>query len=487
MNIIIGFGRLMSEGGVIMSIIGRVEEKRQLEKYYRTGRPELVIVYGRRRVGKTFLIKEFFNDKLTFYFSGIVGVPGQINLLRFDKAVTEHGGDVKTPSKNWFDAFDKLKILLKRSPGERKVIFIDEMPWLDTGKSYFLSAFDDFWNTWASSNPDILFIGCGSATSWIAKKIFRNKGGLHNRVTGRMYLAPFTISECEMFMKSRNIDITRYQLAECYMIFGGIPYYLSCFERGLSFSQNVDKLCFFQNAPLKNEYDDLFISLFNNPHRHIAIIETLAKNNKGFNRNDILRISGLQSNGHLTTALNELEQCDFIERTSCFNKKRNGVYYYLKDPFTLFYLRFMRNNDSQDEYFWTNYKDDGGHRAWSGYAFERLCRMHIGQIKKKLGIFGVSTVISSWRSKSGVPGAQIDLIIQRKDGVTNLCEIKYTLHPYEITKSVAGDLERRKMVFIEETGTRQAIHITMITTYGIAEKGYTGLINSEVKLDDFFK
>ena len=469
-----------------MAIIGRKAEMRELERYYNSERPELIIVYGRRRVGKTYLIKEYFGNSFAFYFTGSIGVKNTVNLANFDKAIREYGGEMKTASKDWSEAFGKLKALLQKSTIKRKVVFIDEMPWLDARKSDFLAAFDYFWNSWASANPQVLFIGCGSATSWITKKIFQNRGGLHNRVTGRIYLAPFSIGECEEFFKSRNVEITRYQLAECYMIFGGIPYYLNLFEKGLSFSQNVDKLCFAEKAPLRYEFEELYMSLFNNPRCHIVIVEALAKKNCGLNRNEICKTGNLQANGHLTEALDELEQCDFIEKYIDFTREKNGAYYYLKDPFTLFYLRYMKDNHTKDEYFWTNYIDDGGHRAWSGYAFEQLCRIHIKQIKAKLGIFGVSTSTSSWRSKDADQGAQIDLLICRKDGVINLCEMKYAKHPYEITKAEAALLERKKAVFIMETGTKYAIHITMITTFGLAKKGYCGMAQSEVRLDDLF-
>ncbi|MCL2628595.1 MAG: ATP-binding protein [Oscillospiraceae bacterium] len=469
-----------------MDIIGRTSEIQELEKHYYSNKPELVIVYGRRRVGKTYLIKELFKNKFAFYFTGTVNVKKATNLANFDKAIKEFGGDIKASSKTWSEAFDKLKILLKRNTNEKKVIFIDEMPWLDTRNSDFLAAFDYFWNSWASSNPEILFIGCGSATSWITKNFFKNRGGLHNRVTKRIHLAPFTIGECEDFFKTRNIVITRYQLAECYMIFGGIPYYLDLFDKSLSFSQNVDKICFSDNAPLRYEFDELYMSLFNNSHRHIKIVEILSTKKGGMSRNDICEAGNIPPNGHITTVLSELEQCNFIEKYTDFTRKKKNSYYLLKDPFTLFYLRFMKNNNTKDEYFWTNYADDSGHRTWCGHAFELLCRMHLHKIKEKLGIPGVSTEVASWHSKNSKPGAQIDLLISRKDGVINLCEMKYSKHPYEITKSEADALERRKMVFIMETGTKYAIHITMVTTFGLAKKGYFGIAQSEVTADDLF-
>ena len=468
------------------AIVGRKTAMQELERYYDSGRPELVIVYGRRRVGKTYLIKEYFDNSFAFYYTGVVDAPNAANLAGFDNAILEYGGEVKAASKNWSDAFGKLKALLQKTTGTRKVVFIDEMPWLDTRKSDFLFAFDYFWNSWASAAPEIMLIGCGSATSWISKNLFRNRGGLHNRVTGRIYLAPFSIGECEEFFRSRGVEITRYQLAECYMIFGGIPYYLNLFDKSLSFSQNVDKLCFAQTAPLRDEFEELYKSLFNNPSRHIAIVETLAKKKNGMSRNELCAAVNLQPNGHLTSALNDLEQCNFIEKVTDFTKKKNGFYFYLTDPFTLFYLRFMKDNNTKDEYFWTNYADDGGHRAWSGYAFELLCRIHIRQIKVKLGILGVSTSIASWRSKGSTPGAQVDLLICRKDGVINLCEMKNAKHPYEITKAEAARLEQRKAVFVMETGAKHAIHITMVTTFGLANKGYRGIAQSEITMDDLF-
>jgi len=470
-----------------MDIIGRRTEKRELQRFYDSDKPELIIIYGRRRVGKTYLIKEFFENNFAFYFTGSVDMPNAKNLANFDKAIIEFGGASRRVSKNWDDAFDKLKALLAGRYGNKKVVFFDEMPWLDTRDSDFLQAFDYFWNSWASSDPEILFIGCGSATSWITKKLFQNRGGLHNRVTGRIYLAPFSLGECEEFFHSKRIEMTRYQIAECYMIFGGIPYYLNLFHSDLSLSQNVDRLCFADRAPFRYEFEELYRSLFKAPVRHFAIVEALAKKTAGMSRAELSKVSKLQPNGHFTEVLNELEQCDFIEKYNDFTRAKNGSYYYLKDPFSLFYLKYMKNNNTKDDYFWTNYIEDGGHRAWCGYAFERLCRIHIKQMKEKLGILGVSTEKAAWRSKDTSPGAQIDLLISRRDGVINLCEMKYSKHPYMITKAEASELERKKSVFVMETGTKSAIHITMVTTWGLEKKGYFNIAQSEIVLKDLFK
>jgi len=271
------------------------------------------------------------------------------------------------------------------------------------------------------------------------------------------------------------------------MIFGGIPYYLDLFGGDISFPQNVDRLCFADKAPLRYEFEELYRSLFKNPGMHIAIVESLSKKNSGMNKTELCKAGGLLQNGHLTAALKELEQCDFIENYADFTKPKNGSYYYLKDPFSLFYLRYMKDNYTKDEYFWTNYQEDGGHRAWCGYSFENLCRMHLRQMKDKLGILGVSTMTTSWRSKESAPAAQIDLLINRRDGVINLCEMKYTKHPYTISKAEAAELERKKSAFRQETGTRSAIHITMVTTWGLEKKGYHTMAQSEITLNDLFK
>ncbi|MDR1495578.1 MAG: AAA family ATPase [Clostridiales Family XIII bacterium] len=470
-----------------MALIGREYEIEELDRYFESGRPELIAVYGRRRVGKTFLIREYFHGGFAFYFTGIIEASNAVHLRAFDEALSEFGGDPGPASKDWRDAFNKLRNLLSAKPKGRKVVFIDEMPWIDSPGSDFLRSFDYFWNSWASADPDILFIICGSAASWITKKIFRNRGGLHNRVTGRIHLSPFSLGECEKFYRDRGIEITRYQMLESYMVFGGIPFYLNLFDKARSFSQNVDRLCFANDAPLRNEYEELYRSLFRNADRHMKIVEALSTRKGGMTRSEIEKASGITANGHMTEVLSELEQCDFIERYADFTKPRNGTLYCLKDPLTLFFLRYMRGNDSKDEYYWTNYAEDGGHRAWSGYAFEQVCRAHLRQIKQALGIAGVSTRVSAWRSSDSKPSAQIDLVIDRRDGVVNLCEMKYTKHPYTINLDEANALERKRGVFMTETGSRSAVHITMVTTYGLDRKGYFGTAQSEVTMADLFE
>jgi AAA+ ATPase superfamily predicted ATPase len=466
-----------------MPVIGRKEESLELRRYYESGRPELVTVTGRRRVGKTFLVRETFGADFAFYFTGTARAANAEQLANFDKALSAYGAGPSAAAKNWSDAFGKLQDLLKSGrKGVRKVVFLDEMPWIDAPGSGFLTAFDYFWNSYASADPDILCILCGSAASWMAKKLFKNKGGLHNRVTGRIFLKPFSLRECEAFFADRGIVLNRYQILESYMVFGGIPYYMDMFDGRLGFSQNVDRLCFAAGAPLRDEYAELYHSLFGSPERHLAVVEALAGKAGGLTRDELLTKTGFSSNGHFSAALDDLEQCGFIERCSDFTKPKKDAVYLLKDPFTLFYLRYVKGNDPKDDYFWTNFTEDGGHRAWSGYAFEQVCMAHVPQIKRALGISGISTRVVAWRGG----GAQIDLVIDRRDGVVNLCEMKYTKHPFTIDKRTMETLERRKQVFLAETKTPKAVHLTMVTTYGLERKGYASLAQSEVIMDDLF-
>ena len=471
-----------------MKIVGRIREQEALKRYYESGKPEFIAITGRRRVGKTYLVREMFLNDISFYYSGIIGrnITNKYQLRRFDDAIVEAGGAQSPVSNCWADAFNKLKRLVASTSKYRQVIFIDELPWIDTPKSDFLPALDYFWNTFASARPDVMLIVCGSAASWIVRNLFENKGGLHNRITGRIRLAPFTLGECEEFFNEYGIVMNRYQIAELYMVLGGIPYYLNMLKKGLGPTQNIDELFFMDDAPLKNEFNEIYHSLFSSPDRHINIIRALANFNTGLTRDEIIDKTKIPGGGNFTKTLNELVQCGFVEKYSNFTKSIYNIYYRLIDPFTLYWLKYVYGNNTKDEYFWTNLLDDGGRRAWSGHAFELLCLLHIKQIKQKLGISGISTEVFSWRSKSRDPGAQIDLIIVRKDRVINLCEMKYSLHPYTITKQYAQELQQKRMIFTSETNTRYAIHITMVTTYGLTGKEYRAAIQSEVTLDDLY-
>ena len=468
-----------------MEIIGRLSEKEILRNCYESNRPEFLAVYGRRRVGKTFLIREYFAKDLLFYFTGEASAENRRQLANFDEALLDHGLPVDQSSTDWHQAFSQLKRLIQTSSEQKKVVFIDELPWLAAPQNDFVQALEYFWNSWASAQPDLLLIICGSATSWIFDNIISEHGGLHNRVTRQIPLAPFSLGESEAFMQSRGIVYNRYQIAETYMVLGGVPYYLDYLESDFSPAQNIDRMFFASNAPLKREFNDLYRSLFQNPDNHIRVIEALGKRPSGLVRDEIIKETGISAGGRLSKTLIELEQCGFIQGQREFTRRKNGKYYKLSDFFSRFYLRFLADRP-EDEHYWQNKSLRGEQLAWYGVTFEQLCAAHVGAIKQKLGISGVSTTVSAWRSKLSQPMAQIDLVIDRADNIINLCEMKFSTKPFVIDKEYDMKLRERRETFREETKTRKALHTTLVTTYGISRNAYIGEVQSEVTLDDLF-
>ena len=469
-------------------IIGRKEEQQILHSAVQSENSEFAAVYGRRRVGKTYLIRETFGYKFTFQHTGLAKGNTKEQLFSFAISLRDAGYDDCPIPKSWLEAFSLLSAYLKNSTDEKKIVFLDELPWMDTPRSNFISAFEHFWNGWASARKDIVLIICGSATSWIINKVINDHGGLHNRVTKQIALQPFTLKECEMFAKSKGLEMSRYQLAECYMVFGGIPYYWSLLEKGLSLAQNIDKIIFAKNGKLSNEFNQLYASLFKSPEQYIDIVTALGKKKAGMTREEIIAATDKYSNGALSKVLDELEYCGFIRKYNGFDKKSKQAIYQLIDNYTLFYFKFIQQNENNDEHFWSASIDSAMHRAWSGLAFERLCMAHTQQIKTALGIAGVLSNVYSWRKEADETsdGAQIDLLIDRKDQVINLCEMKYSLSEYIIDAEYEQKLRNKKSAFIDATNTRKAVHLTMVTTFGIKTNVHSGIVQNEITLEDLF-
>ncbi|MDR1765512.1 MAG: ATP-binding protein [Lachnospiraceae bacterium] len=469
-------------------VIGRRAELETLEDCFNSPKAEFLALYGRRRVGKTFLIREVFGQNFLFYATGVLGGDTAAQLAHFNEEIARAGGRNLPVATDWHQAFSNLNHILETSKRTgKKVIFLDEVPWLSTPKSGFLAALDYFWNRHASARKDVLLIICGSAASWIIDNVVNDTGGLHNRLTRQIRLQPFCLKECEAYFKAMGIDIPRYQIAEAYMIFGGIPYYLSLFRPRYSLAQNVDGIYFGEGAPLGNEYPNLYRSLFRNPEGHMHIIEALAGKNAGQTRSEICLVSGCTHGGGLTKVLKELESSGFLREYQAFDKKQRDRIYQLIDPFTLFCLRFSEKRSLYSSDFWLRFSTTPAHSAWAGYAFEMLCMLHLPQIRRALGISGVLTEVSSWKSKASDPGAQIDLVIDRADRVINLCEMKYASAPYAIDKKTDMSLRNKRAAFLEETHTRKAAHITMVTPYGLKKNAYEAGIPFQITLDDLFE
>lgn len=468
-------------------ITGRRQEQLIMRQLLMEDKPEFLAVYGRRRVGKTFLIRNVYQKEIVFQMTGIAGVETAQQLANFSSALQLANPDnpIDSIPSDWFKAFDLLRAFLQKGTAKKKVVFFDELPWIDTLHSGFLSALEHFWNAWASARTDIVLVVCGSAASWMLSKLINNKGGLHNRVTKRIRLMPFSLEETEDYFKTKKIVLDRYQIIQLYMAMGGIPFYLNEIMPGKSAFQEIDRLCFTEGGLLVNEYDNLFRSLFNSADRHIAIIEALGQKTKGMNRGDLAEASGLSKGGNTTKALMELEESGFITKTHPFEKKLKTAMYRLTDQYSLFYLKFMRDKRAFGEGAWLSRIDSPAWRSWSGYAFENICFTHIGAIKKALGISGVYTETSSWSDAE--KGVRIDLLMDRRDQVISLCEIKFSVDPYSITKAYRIELEKKIFAFRTATKTRKSVFLTMVTTFGLEENKHSiGFVQNSVTMQDLF-
>jgi hypothetical protein len=471
-------------------LIGRKQEIALLEKVKNLQKSAFVAVYGRRRVGKTFLIRKTLENDFTFQVTGLANVTLKPQLMRFQAALIKHFPALETekPVKNWFEAFDLLIKGLEKTDSEKKVVFIDELPWLDTPQSYFISALEHFWNSWASARSDIMLVVCGSAASWMIGNLLNNRGGLHNRITHRINLEPFNLYETEAYLKQKGGVFDRYQLLQLYMAFGGIPFYLEQIEAGESVTQNIDRLCFKPNAPLYNEFDNLYASLFKKSERHVAVIEVLAKKLKGLSRNELIKLAKLPEGGGATRILKELEESNFIRRYREFGKMQKNMLYQLTDFFSIFYLKFIAEQQFEDRNAWLNGLDSPQIRAWNGFAFERICLTHADCIKKALGISGVQTQTSAWIGSSGKQKAQIDLLIDRRDRVINVCEMKFSIKKFQISKSYAEELRTKIGLFKEITNTNKSVYLSFITTFGLENNEYsTALVQNSLTMDVLFE
>lgn len=468
-------------------MVGRRDEIRRLKEAYASEYSEFVSVYGRRRIGKTFLVNETFGYKFAFHVAGLKREGLRRQLDNFQLALKRQGHDKCPKLKNWLEAFYELEKFIEQLPDGRKVIFLDEMPWMDTRKSGFLSALEGFWNGWATSRKDILLIVCGSATSWIVRKLNRNRGGLHNRIRTQIRLEPFTLSECEEYSRELGLGYGRGHILECYMVLGGVAYYWSLLEKGRSPEQNIDSLFFSRREELRTEFDELYSSLFTNPEPYVKIVMALGRHRQGLGRDEIAREVGCVSSGNFTLQLQDLEECGFIRRYLPPDGENSGIYQ-LADAFTLFYMTFVEGNVSRDGDYWSERVDEGRKNDWRGNAFERVCIAHVPQMKKALGISGVHTDVYSWKATATAAnrGAQVDLLLDRRDGIANLCEMKYSVNEYAIDKDENARIANRVEAFRRMIGEKRTIHVTMVTANGLKSNAYRHNVHSVIELVDLF-
>ncbi len=455
----------------------------------RSKESQFCAIYGRRRVGKTFLVKQTFEGQFAFVHTGLNDATKEEQLWEFRESLRSAGMKHCRLPKTWFEAFHLLEQHLSTLPQKKKIVFIDELPWLDTPKSRFVSALEHFWNGWANMRNDIVLIVCGSATSWIISKIVRNYGGLHNRLTRQIYLQPFSLKECEQYAQKQSLQMSRQNIVETYMVLGGVPYYWSLLKPNLSSAQNIDQLFFAKHGPLCDEFKALYASLFRSPQPYIDIVTALGTKKVGMTFDEITAAIPTNLGGKLSEKLEELEQCDFIRSYTALGKKKKNTRYQLIDNFTLFHFKFIANQAVDNDQFWTSSIGKPKYNTWCGLAFERVCLLHTRQILVALGISGISSGIFSWTYRpkdKSEEGAQVDLLIDRSDNVINLCEIKFSKGPFVLTKQYDAKLRRKLGIFLDSTKTRKAVWPTMITSYGMVRNAYSNGIIHQLTMEDLF-
>ena len=468
-------------------LFGREDERRRIEEYLDSKKSEFVAVYGRRRVGKTFLLRQVLADKVCFSFTGMANVSTTEQLQNFSLTLRLYNPEAPIIN-NWMEAFGELQRMLERLPQEQKVLFFDELPWMDTIKSNFIPALEHFWNAWASARTDIKLFACGSAASWMLDNIINSHGGLHNRVTHQILLQPFTIGECKQYFSANEFGYSDKEIAELYMVFGGIPYYLSLMDKQQSVVQNIDRLIFSETGEFHNEKENLFRSLFRQSEDYLAIVDAISQKSRGLTRSEVLEETGLNNNALFSQRLEELEKCGFIRSYEDYSGKRRQVVFQLIDPLCHFWHKIVEQNRYHDSEFWSHSVLSPLYNAWSGLAFEILCLNHVPQIKQALGIAGIQSRVFSWRApEQAEKGAQIDLVIDRADHCVNLCEMKFSRTEYELTKAERERLENRILQFAQYAERKKSIRLTMITSYGLKANMHSGLIQNQLTLSDLMK
>lgn len=467
------------------NIIGRKEEQMRLQQILEECESRFVAVYGRRRVGKTFLIREFYEEDIVFQCAGLANSTTAAQLKNFTQTLRRYDPLQASLPADWLEAFEALIAYLTRLPQRRKVVFLDELPWMDTPGSDFVSALEYFWNGWASARRDIVLVVCGSASSWMISKLINNHGGLYGRLTDVICLLPFTLKETGCYLESRNINLSVYELAECYMIMGGIPYYLHYLDSRLSLAQNIDRIMFNPNGPLYNEFEKLYASLFNDSEHYVNMVTALSEHPYGMTRKEISQHTGIASGKGLTTIIDNLESSGFILRQPNFSTPKRNMLYRLVDFFSLFHLRFIRSSTFRSLSNWSSLQRTPRFYSWAGLSFETLVLTHLPQLKAALGIAGVLTKAYAWRAKptnEGQRGAQIDLVIDRNDNTITLCEAKFSESDFSLDGAVEANLRNKVAAFVAGGSGRKSVQLALITTFGMARNAHSGVVQNVVTL-----
>jgi len=477
-----------------MKLVGREREQDQLKQALVENSSQLIAVYGRRRVGKTYLIENTLSKEIIFDATGIKEASIRTQLNNFTAQIIKRAKKFSKSStpQNWLEAFLLLQEYIESKGTKKKVIYIDEFPWFCGQRSEFLPVFEHFWNNFCAKRKDLVVIVCGSAASFMVNKVIYNKEGLHGRISTIIRLMPFNLHETKAYLRYKKINWDHYDIVQCYMILGGIPHYLNQLDDRYTLPQNIDKLCFEKGGQLVNEFDQVLISLFTNSTLHKSIIIELAKKRKGLSRKALNLNLGKGNNKAFTIAIRELEESGFILEFPSFDQKSTKNLFRLNDEFCFFYLKYIQPNKGQGKGTWLHLYSSRSFESWSGFAFEMLGMKHTPQIKKALGISKVRTTTHSWTSKeaqknANKSGAQIDMLLQRQDRRIDIIEMKFYNRPYTITKSYRDRMINKKNIFEEEVNPDAALALLMLTTKGLKKNVHSNILTDQLTVDILFE
>ncbi|MFC1586215.1 hypothetical protein ACFL5V_11775 [Fibrobacterota bacterium] len=307
-------------------------------------------------------------------------------------------------------------------------------------------------------------------------------------------LLPFSLHETEQYLEGKGVQLSRAGIAELYLALGGVAAYLDMVRPGMSTAQIIGDRIFNPDSLLYGEFDRLFKSLFAKSDLHVRVIKTLMRKREGMNREALFREAGIESGSVRNRVKKELIESGFMAETPLFGSRKKGSFLRLVDEYSIFYLKWqreMRNSRVPPRPdLWLMLQNSASWKSWSGYAFESLCHNHIHQIASALGISGIIHSWSSWRyvpQRGKEDGVQIDMVIDRSDNCINLCELKFHSGPFTVTKAYAAKLLYKKEKFIEVTGTKKTVFLTLITGSGAKENmHFHHAVNNQLRLEDLF-
>lgn len=443
-------------------LIGRTTELNQLNDLYQNPNGQLVVIYGRRRIGKSKLIQEFCRNKPNIYIEGIEGgdTPKQIESawqqVEYQTKYPVRGG-VKFSS--WPSFLYQLTEKMSAISSSKKILVLDELQWLAVRKGSLVSEIKYFWdNHWKDSQ--IYLILCGSITSYMINKVVKSKA-LYGRANHVMHLEGLLPNALSKFAPRRSSEeLLKYQLT-----LGSVPKYLEEINPKLSFEKNINNLFFKKNSLFKDEYERIFYSQFPEYRNYQKIIELLATGPKS--HSDLSQLLSLRSGGGLTRYLKLLQDADFIDKHLKFKfaSKNSIEKYYISDPYLSFYFKYVKpnlnliKNNSSRDLFTLLIKPKW--QPWLGQAFENFCRRHALLIAEKLGFVDSVMDFGQVIQKIKDP-LQIDLAYQRSDNVITLCEVKF--HDSKIDADVIAEIERKKALI--KTPKKYTIETALISLRG---------------------